>query len=308
MSTSRRSFIRSAATLSGAAPWAAAASQAVRPAAKLPTVRFRDHDLTRLVIGSNPFYGYSHFNSLLDRFMRDYYTPERRIEVLKRAEQAGINTWQVHYNDPTIEDFRRYRAEGGKMNVLLLADFELMKNWKLLPAVAKLGFIGIGHHGNRTDERFRNGQMSVVRDFVNAVHDAGAPAGVSMHNPAVLEYIEERGWPVDYYMTCMYRVSRTAEETRKEFGEAPLGEAFMEKDPSRMCAAVRQTKKTCFAFKVFGAGRNSNRPEQMESAMRFVLANIKPQDPVIVGMCPRFKDEISENVELVGRLAADLRS
>jgi hypothetical protein len=299
MSASRRTFLGSAAAL--ALPSAA-------QSARLPSVRFGQHELTRLVIGSNPFYGYSHFNSLLDRFMRDYYTPERRIEVLKRAEQAGINTWQVHYNDPTIEDFKRYRAEGGKMNVLLLADFELMKNWKLLPDVAKLGFIGIGHHGNRSDERFRNGQMNLVHDFINAVHDAGARAGVSMHNPAVLEYIEERGWPVDYYMTCMYRVSRTAEETRKELGEAPLGEAFMEKDPERMCRMVRLTKKTCFAFKVFGAGRVVNRPEQMETAMRAVLAGIKPQDAVIVGMCPRFRDEIAENVELVRRLTSESRS
>jgi hypothetical protein len=299
MSASRRTFLGSSAAL---------ALSSAAPSAKLPTVRFGQHELTKLVIGSNPFYGYSHFNSLLDRFMRDYYTPERRLEVLKRAEQAGINTWQVHYNDPTIEDFKRYRAEGGKMNVLLLADFELIKNWKLLPAVAKLGFIGIGHHGNRTDERFRSGQMAVVRDFIDAVHDAGATAGVSMHNPAVLEYIEERGWPVDYYMTCMYRVSRTGEETRREFGEAPLGESFMEKDPERMCRVVRQTKKTCFAFKVLGAGRVVNRPEQMEAAMKFVLAGIKPQDAVIVGMCPRFKDEIAENVELVRRLAGELRS
>jgi hypothetical protein len=303
MSDSRRTFLKSAAGLG--AGLAAAQTSATQT---LPTVRFGEHAITRLIIGSNPFYGYSHFNSLLDQFMRDYYTQERRVEVLKRAEQAGVNTWQVHYNDPTIADFQRYRAEGGGMKVLMLADFELMKNWKLLPAVAKLGFIGIGHHGNRTDERFRAGEMHVVRDFLNAVHDAGVPAGVSMHNPAVLEFIEERGWPADYYMTCMYRVSRTREETRKEFGEAGLGEAFMEKDPERMCRMVRQTKKTCFAFKVMGAGRNVNRPEHVEAAMRFVLTNIKPQDPVIVGMCPRFKDEIAENVGLVRRISGELRS
>jgi hypothetical protein len=224
MSKSRRTFLRSAAALGSGIALAPASAA---PAVALPMVRFREHELTRLIIGSNPFYGYSHFNGLLDSFMRDYYTPQRRVEVLMRAEQAGINTWQVHYNEPTIEDFKRYRAEGGKMKVLLLADFELMKNWKMLPEVAKLGFIGIGHHGNRTDERFRAGEMNLVHDFVKAVHDAGVPAGVSMHNPAVLAYIEESGWDVDYYMTCLYRVSRTRQETRAEFGEAVLGEAFM---------------------------------------------------------------------------------
>jgi hypothetical protein len=271
--------------------------------APLPTVRFQDRDITRLLIGSNPFYGYSHFNPLLDKFMREWMSQDRRIEILKSAERAGINTWQVHYNDPTVEDWKRYRAEGGRMNVLLLADFDLMKNWKLLAEVARMKPIGVGHHGNRTDERFRAGQMNIVRDFTKAVHDAGLPAGVSTHNPAVVAYIEEHGWDIDYYMTCLYRVSRTVEETRAEFGEAALGEAFMERDPERMCAMVRRTAKTCFAFKLLGAGRNISSPQSIETAFRFALTNIKPQDAVIVGMCPRFKDEVTENVSLVSRLS-----
>ena len=270
----------------------------------LPKVKFGKVEITRLLIGSNPLYGYSHFNPLLSKLMEEWMTPEQRVQVLLRAERAGINTWQVHYNDPTIEDFKRYRAEGGRMNWLLLADFELQKNWKLLPQVAKLGPIGIAHHGNRTDERFRAGQMNIVHDFTKAVHDAGVPAGVSCHNPAVVEYIEEHGWQIDYYMTCMYRVSRTREETRKELGEAPLGEVYMEKDPERMCRVVRQTRKTCFAFKLLGAGRNIGRPEQVEAAVRFVLTNIKPRDAVIVGMFPKFKDEMRENAELVRRICA----
>jgi hypothetical protein len=272
------------------------------PADLLPTVRFQDREVTRLVIGSNPFYGYSHFNSLLDQFMRDFMTQDKRLETLFSAERAGINTWQVHYNGPAIADWKRYRDEGGKMNVLLLADFDLTKNWALLPEVAKLKPLGVAHHGNRTDERFRAGEMNIVRDFTKAVHDAGMPAGVSMHNPAVLDYIEEHGWELEFYMTCLYRVSRTAEETRAEFGEAPLGEAFMERDPERMTAMVRRTKKTCFAFKLLGAGRNTGRPEVVERAFRFALANIKPQDAAIVGMCPRFKDEVAENAAIVRKV------
>jgi len=295
-STSRRQFLGVAGSL---------ALRPDGPPPALPKVKFKGAEITRLIVGSNPLYGYSHFNRILDAVMREWMTQDRRMEVLHRAEQCGINTWQVHYNDPTIEDLKRYRAEGGKMHWLLLADFELMKNWKLLPEVARLGPIGIAHHGNRTDERFRAAQMEIVRDFTKAVHDAGVPAGVSTHNPAVVEYIEEHGWDIDYYMTCMYRVTRTAEDARRELGEAPLGEIYMERDPERMCAVVRKTRKTCFAFKVLGAGRNIGRPEQLERAFRFVLTNIKPQDAIIVGMFPRFKDEVRENVELVSRILSE---
>lgn len=291
---SRRGFLQAAAGIAAAPVIGAAA-----PASKLPTVRFGKHEVTRLVVGSNPFFGYSHFNNILDKFMREYMTQDRRIEVLRRCEEVGINTWQLHYSDQTIADFKRMRAEGGKLNWFLLGEGDMQKNFDLIPQYAKLGPIGIAHHGNRTDDRFREGRMDVVKDFCKRVRDTGVMVGVSMHNPEVLEYIEDKGWDVDYFMTCMYRVSRTKEETRAVFGEAPLGESFFEKDPERMCARVRQTKKPCLAFKVLGAGRNVASRETTEAAFRFVLGNIKSTDAVIVGMCPKFKDEPLENAEIV---------
>jgi hypothetical protein len=274
----------------------------------LPRVNFGKTPITRLIIGSNPFYGYSHFNAILDSHMRDYYTQDRKMDVLRRCESAGINTWQLHYNDQPAEDFRQYRAAGGKMNLILLADFALMQNPALMPKIVKeMNPLGIGHHGNRTDERFRSGEQGKVRDFLKAVRDSGVMVGVSTHNPHVIEEIESQDWDIDYYMTCLYRVSRTPEEARAELGggEVPLGETFLQRDPERMCKVIRQTKRTCLAFKVLGAGRNINSRGALESAYRFALSHIKPTDAIIVGMFPRYKDEISENVSTVARILGE---
>lgn len=288
----RRAFLQTSAGL-------AASAAAADTAPTLPTVAFGKTRITRLIIGSNPFYGYSHTNRALDQCMREYYTQDRRMEVLHAAERNGINTWQLHYDTQPMADFARYRAEGGKMHLILLADFELMKNPKLLPEVAKLGPLGIAHHGNRTDERFRNGQKYLVRDFLKAVRDTGVLVGLSAHNPGVIDAVESEGWDIDYYQACLYRVSRTVEETRAQFGEAPLGEAFMEKDPERMCRMIRQTKKPCLAFKLLGAGRTSGSSAAVEKSYRFAYANIKPGDAAIVGMFPKFRDEVKENADLV---------
>ncbi len=293
---SRRRFLQSAASL------AAMGTAGAEQSPLLPTVKFGKTEITRMIVGSNPFYGYSHFNRILDQTMREWYTQDRRMEVLHACERAGINTWQLHYNDQPIEDFRRYRSEGGRMRLILLADFELMRNPALLPEVAKLGPLGIAHHGNRTDERFRSGEKQKVRDFLKAVRDTGVMVGLSTHNPAVVDTIESEGWDLDYYQTCLYRVTRTAEEARAEFKEAPIGETFMEKDPERMCRMVRQTKRPCLVFKLFGAGRTVNSPAQLEAAFRFAFGNIKPTDPVIVGMFPRFSDQVRENTALVRRI------
>ncbi len=289
----RRQFLQSSAGL------AVAAADPVPP---LPAVKFGKGEITRLIVGSNPFYGYSHFNRTLDQCMREWYTQDRRMEVLHAAERNGIGAWQVHYDTQAVADWARYRAEGGKMRVILLADFELMRNPQLLPEAAKLGPLGIAHHGNRTDERFRNGQKNLVKDFLKAIRDTGVFVGLSTHNPGVIDTVESEGWDLDYYQACLYRVTRTPEESRAQFGEAPVGETFMEKDPERMCAMIRQTKRPCLAFKLLGAGRASNTPQQVEKAFRFAYANIKPSDAAIIGVFPRFRDEVKENADVVRRI------
>ncbi len=298
MKTSRRDLLQSAA---GVALGASAAGAAPATGG-LPTVRFGRHDITRLLCGANPFYGYSHSTRLLDAHMREWMTQDRVVETLRNCEANGINTWQLHYSEQTMADLKRYRSGGGKMNIFFLSMRPLHQDPKKIAEVAAMKPVGIAHHGNMADDMFREGRMAEVHEFLKRIRDTGSMVGLSCHNPRVVEYAEEKGWDVDYYMTCFYRISRTREEARQELGgEAPLGEVFLEKDPVRMTAVVRQTSKPCLGFKILGAGRNAGKPENVAQAFDFALANIKPTDAVIVGMYPRYRDQVRENVEHLRR-------
>ena len=59
----------------------------------LPTVNFCGIEMTKMLIGANPFGGFSHQNKERDEQMRSYHTPERIIETWNRAWKAGINTF-----------------------------------------------------------------------------------------------------------------------------------------------------------------------------------------------------------------------
>ena len=181
-SFSRRSLLTAAAGVA-AAPGLAAAE------APLPAVQFGPHKISKLVIGTNPLMGYSHFNQILDRTMRDWMMHDRRVETLMRAEAAGITTWQLHYHLDTMAVVDDLRSKGSKLQMFLLSDFELHKDFTMIPAVARKGFQGMAHHGNRTDEAFREKKMDRVKEFVLRVKDAGLMAGVSMHNPEVMDFI-----------------------------------------------------------------------------------------------------------------------
>ena len=54
----------------------------------LPTVNFCGVEMTKMLIGANPFGGFSHQNKERDEQMRSYHTPERIIE-----------TWNQHVRD-----------------------------------------------------------------------------------------------------------------------------------------------------------------------------------------------------------------
>src|SRR5260370_844159 len=119
--SNRRTFLKQASAAAGLA--ALSHAEAADPPAKpelLPTIKLGPHTVTRLIIGGNPVYGYSHFNKILSAQMTAWHTPERVQELLKRCEDVGINTWQNSYAERTLQDVDRYRAAGAKMNWLLL--------------------------------------------------------------------------------------------------------------------------------------------------------------------------------------------
>ena len=80
--------------------------------ALLPTVALGSHRVTRLIVGSNPVYGYSHFNRLFDQHMLEWFTDERIVQLLLDCEKAGINTWQASYNTKMKEQFPKIRGAG----------------------------------------------------------------------------------------------------------------------------------------------------------------------------------------------------
>lgn len=274
------------------------------PAPLLPTMRLGKHQVTRLIIGANPFYGYSHFNKLLSDHMLEWCTPENVCKTLRQCEQNGINTWQFSQGGRGIQDLQRFREEGGKLHAFLLSGRPMEEDLSMLPRLAKLNLIGMVHHGGTTDRRWRAGEQNKIKEFLKAVRDTGVLVGLSTHNPIVLETTEEQNWDIDFYMGCVYQVSRTKEEFEKLLGQAPLGEPFLPNDPPRMFRAIRQSKKTCLAFKILAAGRVTDSPKQIDQAFQTAFESIKPQDGVIVGMYPKFTDQVRDNAQRVRRLLA----
>jgi len=290
-----------AATTAAAAPGADASATA----SLLPTVKLGPHAVTRLILGGNPIYGYSHFNKLLSQHMTDWHTPPRVVELLERCEKAGINTWQNSYAERTLQDVDRVRRAGVKFHWLCLGKPDWDRHPERIAEAAKRKPIGIAPHGALAERLHRQNKLTELTDLLKRIRDQGVLVGLSAHNPAVLELAEDKGWDVDYYMCCLYYLTRPREESRKVLGEVlPLGEIYLPSDPPRMFRVIRSVKKPCLAYKVLAAGRRIGSPAEVRECFETALKNIKPTDALIVGMYQQFGDQVGGNAALVRELCA----
>ena len=300
--SSRRDFLKSSAGL--AAALAAGPLDGVQEpvTASLPTVHFGNYEISRLVVGCNQFYGFSHFDGILDQVMREWNTPERVCQTLLDCERNGLNTYQYAHVEGgrTLSDLEGYRAAGGKMQLVAV---HLGKS-PVEDIVSRIKPMAMYHHGEAVDILFRDGKMDQVKEYAKRLRQTGVLVGVGTHKPEVVEYVEEHGWDVDFYLLCAYNRTRTPEEIRKMLGVLPMpaSELYLETDPPRAYSVARKTSKTCFLFKILAAGRVARSPEEVDKAFKEAFDNIKPQDCIVVGMFPRFKDEVKENCDRVRRI------
>jgi hypothetical protein len=268
----------------------------------MPTIPFGSHSLSRLILGANPINGGSHLSRFVNEQMKRYFTRDRILELLRSCTEQGINTWQSGAGN--VELYRAHQQVGTHMHYLALAQ-DGPDGAEMLQRLVDAGTIGIAHHGEVTDDMWRNGDIEPVREYCRKVRDTGVMVGVSTHIPAVVERIVEQDWDVDFLMCCVYERHRTREQLRDLLGDVPipLREVYLEGDPPRMFRAMRATDKPCLAFKILAAGRLSDRPEWVEAAFESSLRQMKPNDGMIVGMYPEYEDQPAIDAEYVRRFS-----
>src|SRR5947209_5548123 len=263
-SSSRRKFLRQAAGVTAGMVAAPAVARADTSGALLPTIKLGPHSVTRLIIGGNPIYGYSHFNRLLSEHQKAWHTPDRVVELLRHCEECGLNTWQNSYAERTLADLDRYRSAGGTMQWLCLGKPDWDQHPERINEAAKRKPIGIAPHGALNERLHRQKKLGVLTDLLKRIRDTGVLVGLSAHDPRLIELAEERGWDVDYYMTCLYYLTRPKDEYRTLLGDdLPLGEIYLPSDPPRMFRVIQATRKPCLAYKVLAAGRRVGSPAEV---------------------------------------------
>ena len=283
--TTRREFLKDAAVIGAAvgALRATDADAAKGPAGRLPKIKLGKLEVSRLILGSNPFFGFSHGNPQASAGeMRKYYTPERIMAVMDEAAEQGIEAVWTPCYDHWIKLWNQYRGKGGKLKVWIGQpdSFDRMKEH--IAACAKNGGKAICVQGESVDRAFREGKHGLVKEWLELIHSFGLPAGIAAHSPRTHLVAEEKKLPTDFYHQCMYQPENYSTKCRDQ-----------------ALATIRKLDKPVVAYKVLAAGRL--KPKE---AFAHLLEHVRPKDGLCVGVFPKKSDEITENATLTAKLSA----
>ncbi len=231
-----------------------------------PTTTIGGLEVSRLIIGSNTFHGFSHFSKARSDWLRRYFTPERIFEVMCYCANQGLNATCSMQRPDYAEVMRAVEAETG-VHIIWFAtpggrDTEELKDG--ICQAAELGAEFCMPHTMWTDARLlpSKGIIEEAEEVLAFIREQGMRPGWSTHRPETVAISDQRGYDVEVYIQIFN------------------AEGFlMHVETDWSGAIIRGAQKPCLCIKPLGSGR-----VMPPTGLNFVYSMIKPQDTVAIGM------------------------
>jgi hypothetical protein len=253
--------------------------------------------ISRVILGGNPFSGFSHQSPDADRRMLHYYSSTRIKEEFRRAEGLGVTTHLGRADHHIMRVLMEYWDEGGKIQWIAQTCPELGPTMQGAGNGIRGGATACFVHGGRMDWLFANGQLDEAVHAVGEIRKAGLAAGIAGHKPEIFDWAQ-KNLDVDFYMCCYYNPTDRSQRADHQHGAA---ETFHPDDRDAMMERIERMPKPVIHYKVLAAGRTP--PKE---AFDYVARHLRPQDAVCLGVYSEGKpDMLEEDVRI---LRASLRA
>jgi len=245
----------------------------------VPKGKLRKYEVSRLIIGGNPFSGFAHAGDLIyvGKLFQTYLTHEKIVETLALCEENGINTFIGRADDNVVEFLSKYeKAYGKPIQWIAQSGYEpAYDNFKL---AIDSGAIGCFVQGGIADSMVNGGKVHLLCEYMSFIKEEGVLCGIGGHNPLAIRSAEEAGADADFYFLTINNVGYACE------------------DPKLAGEVMSSIDKPFIGFKVLGAGRA--KPED-----GFKLAFESGADFIAVGM---FDFQVKENVGIVNSVLSSV--
>lgn len=238
-----------------------------------PTTRVEHLTLSRLMVGSNWFYGYSHYSAAKSRWIKEYMTLDRVVEVMSVFAREGINCVMSGPMPQMAESIRRVREETGvEMIWAATPNGEHLED--LLPGIeqsAELGAQICMPHQHWTDGNMLVNRKEVIdlERVTERIRSLGMVPGLSTHRPETVRVCDEAGYDVATYIQILN----------------PIG-FLCQVETDWIVRVIRSTTKPIMCIKPLAAGR-----VLPVTGLSYAYHSIKPIDIVCIGTLNTYEAE-----------------
>ncbi|MHA1733294.1 MAG: hypothetical protein ACTSU5_15210 [Promethearchaeota archaeon] len=241
--------------------------------AKFPKVKLEKLEISKIVCGTNPFLGISHFTVSRDLFLKEYFTADRVVEIMSYLqEEFGVNAVISSPRDEIAQAIEKVEEETGERYQWLCTpsnsrvtarglerDLHQQIQW-----CADNGVAVCMPHRSYTDQHMvvAEGRIDGIEDYLAQIRDLGMVPGLSTHYYETLKIVKKR----DYDVSLVVQPVNT------------LG--FQSNiEVNTLANIIRSFDRQVIAIKPFAAGRLLP-----EVGLNFTLNNIKENDLVAMGV------------------------
>ncbi len=256
--------------------------------------------VSRMIIGTNFFLGYSHTSRAKDRFIKEYQTRERIAGILEVFLQNGIDTIMGTPSGPDCALIKAIKdAEnriGRKMILIITPGFSTtqaeesgIEAERMFDKAANLGATFCFPHQSVTDALLDRMTCTIryMARYVAMIRERGMIPGLSTHTPEAIVYADNTGLDVESY-TQIYNSSGF----------------LMQVEADWIMRIIQKARKPVMVIKPLAAGRIIP-----PVALAFVWNTIRDEDMLTIGTTS--PDEAKEVIDIsrdyLGRRSARIQ-
>ena len=240
----------------------------------MPMIEVEGLKLSRIICGTNTFFGYSHFSAAKDVWFREHFTDDRIVAVMAKCAELGVNCVLGgagermrrildRLEDVTGVHFHWMRTPGGTTKDDLMKDIEAAAEFK--PEICM-------PHQMFTDNFLVAAENRIIgaEEVLAHIRSLGMVPGWSTHRPETIVASDRAGYDVQFYIQPYNSIGFLCAVETDWVGHV-----------------IRNTPKHVVCIKPLGAGR-----VMPPTGFNFVLSSVKPTDFMAVGLLsPQEADE-----------------
>ena len=258
--------------------------------------------LSRMIIGTNWFLGFSHWSLAKDHYIKEHVADRKRIaDILEVFFRAGVDTLMGQISNPPLAEAIKDAEDRTGVKCIIVTTpgfpvtpevpsrgFDLDEAARILDEQVKFGARFCMPHQSTTDavvDRCTR-QLRQLDPIMRMTRERGMIPGLSTHMPEAIVYADETGLDVETYIALYNSMG-----------------FLMQVEVDWITRIIQESKKPVMTIKPMAAGQI--RPLQ---GLAFVWNTLREQDMVTVGtMSPREAEELIElSLSMLERRKADV--